>query len=132
MNRIIGLMIVFLFLFATAVWASPFLVSDPSASAVGTQYEIWSNTKGLPEEMIAVSGKLIISANNELDGSIRYDLKDIAPGECNWYIRYAQSWGYYGESKTEAGGKSYSIFVPFNFTKRATASGSIKGLKLAP
>jgi len=109
-----------------------FLVSDPQSAAIGMQYEIWSNVKGLPEEMIAVSGKLVVSANNEADGSIRYDLKDIGPGDYNWYVRYSQNWGYYGVDKTEAGGKSYSIFVPFEFTKRKPVQGPIKGHRLSP
>jgi hypothetical protein len=131
MKRLI-LILFFCFCFVQGAIAAPFLASDPQASAVGLGFEVWENVKGLAEHMIVLSGTMIVSAENKPDGSIWYDMKDVPPGEHFWYVRYFQNWGFYGAEKIEAGGKTYSVFVPFEFTKRSPVVVFTKGLRLVP
>ena len=97
---------------ASLVAASPFLVSDPIAPAVGASFEIQDK-----------AGVVIAVKPNQADGSIRYDLQNIAIGSYSWQIRYVVDNGVWG--------KAYSAFVPFEFKKPGSAIDSIKGLRLA-
>jgi hypothetical protein len=102
------------FLFIASIsYASPFLVCDPSAQAIGGGYEVWEN------------GVMLKQANNELDGSIKMDLKDISIGTHTITARYFMidpKWG-----------TVYSAYsVPFTFTRPSLAAGNIVGLKLVP
>lgn len=93
--------------------ASPFLVSDPITGNIGAQFEIYENNKS------------IVIQNNESDGSIRYDLKDVAIGVHNYQIRTVKIdpvWGKIGETP----------FIPFQFTRPTIVTGNITGLKLVP
>jgi hypothetical protein len=96
----------------TIVEAAPFLVSDPAASAVGASFEIQDK-----------AGVVIAVKPNQADGSIRYDLQNVAVGSYTWQIRYVVDYGVWG--------KAYSAFVPFDFKKPGSAIDSIKGLRLA-
>jgi hypothetical protein len=62
-----------LLLWASTVFASPFLVCDPSQ--VSGEYEIWEN------------GQLAYSGQSEPDGSIRMDLNAVPIGAHNWKIK---------------------------------------------
>jgi hypothetical protein len=97
---------------ASLVAATPFLVSDPAASAVGGSFEIQDK-----------AGVVIAVKANQADGSIRYDLQNVAVGGYTWQIRYVVDNGVWG--------KAYSAFVPFDFKKPGSAIDSIKGLRLA-
>jgi hypothetical protein len=72
---VLGLVLVLLL--SSLVAASPFLVSDPIPSAVGASFEIQEK-----------SGAVLATKPNQADGSIRYDLKDVAVGSYTWQIRY--------------------------------------------
>ena len=108
------------------------LVSDPSPSNVGMSFEIWQAAKGLDDLKVVATGKMIVSKTCEADGSISYVLDSLVPGSFNWYIRTFGQAYFYGPDNTNGGSTLYSVFVPFDFTKRTPTAGSIKGLKLAP
>ncbi len=107
---VLGLVLVLLL--SSLVAASPFLVSDPIPSAVGASFEIQEK-----------SGVVLATKPNQTDGSIRYDLKDVAVGSYAWQIRYVVDNGVWG--------KAYSAFVPFELTKPGSAIDPIKGVRLA-
>jgi hypothetical protein len=69
-----------LIIFAVATvpfaFAKPFLVCDPSPSAVGGNFEILEN------------GEVVHKQANQADGSIRWDLAIIPMGDHNYAIRY--------------------------------------------
>jgi hypothetical protein len=108
------------------------LVSDPKADHVGVSFEIWQAAKGLTDTQVVATGKLVVSKTMEADGSIKYVLDSLVPGNYNWYIRAFGSAYVYGPANTQGGSSVYSVFIPFDFTKRTVASGSITGLKLVP
>jgi hypothetical protein len=99
-------------LMASIASASPFLVSDPSAQAVGGKFEIQEG------------GVTILSANNMSDGSIRADLAAISTGAHSYKVRYVVTDPVWGTQT--------SAYVPFDFTRPSLATGNITGLKLAP
>ncbi len=107
---ILGIVIVLLSIAPAS--AAPFLVSDPAASAVGGSFEIQDK-----------AGVIIAVKANQPDGSIHYDLKDIAVGSYTWQIRYVVDNGVWG--------KAYSAFVPFEFKRPGSAADPIKALRLA-
>jgi hypothetical protein len=107
---VLGIVIVLLSIAPAS--AAPFLVSDPIPSAVGASFEIQDKT-----------GVVIAVKPNQPDGSIRYDLKDVAAGSHSWQIRYVVDNGVWG--------KAYSAFAPFELTKPGSAIDPIKGVRLA-
>ena len=50
---------------ASSVWASPFLVCDPSTDLIGGGFEVWENSK------------LLYTSDTETDGSIKMELKNL-------------------------------------------------------
>ena len=101
-----------IWLIASSAWAGPFLVSDPSAQAVGGKFEIQEG------------GATILTADNQTDGSVRADLASVAVGLHNYKVRYVVTDPLWG-SQTSA-------YVNFTFTRPALATGSIVGVKLVP
>ena len=126
------LKILMILLIASSAQASPFMVSDPSAEAVGGIFEIWQGLANLTTDSQIMSQCTIFdSQNNQPDGSIRYDLANIPAGTFHWYIRYGKSWGYYGAANTEVTGSMvYSSFVPFDFTKRSGVGQGPKNFRI--
>jgi len=59
-----------------SIYAEPFLISDPYAKAIGGKFEIYENNI------------IIASYNNQVDGSIRFDLFKIKSGTHLYKIRY--------------------------------------------
>lgn len=113
MKTLILFLMLALLTIASSVYAAPFLVCDPSPGAIGGGFEIWEG------------GAMIHQANNQPDGSIKMDLKDIAVGTHTITARY-----YVGDAKW---GTVYSAYsVPFVFTRPSLATVNITGLKLAP
>lgn len=108
----LGLAIIVMSLYAASAWASPFLVSDPSAQAVGGKFEIKEGTT------------TILTADNQADGSIKADLASVSVGLHNYQIRYVVIDPLWGTQT--------SAYVPFSFTRPSLAAGNITGLKLAP
>lgn len=106
------ILILAILLIASPAFASPFLVCDPSAQAIGLNYEV---RKG---------EQVIYSGPNEPNGSFKADLKDIPAGTHTVTARYVRTdmWGTtYGESTH-----------PFEFTRPGAVSAPIKGVRLAP
>jgi hypothetical protein len=133
MKKLILVLLLLIFLLIESMAnASPFLTSDPANHAVGLQFEIWENVKDQPEHLIETSGTMIYAGDNKSDGAIWYDLKDIQSGTHYWYVRFVQQWGYDYTNGVSAGGKTYSVFVPFSFKKSTPVAAGIVGLKLAP
>ena len=108
-----SLIMLAILLFASTAFATPFLVSDPSTEAIGLQFEILNK-----------NGAVIYSGDNQPDGSISVDLKDIAIGDYEVTGRYVQ---------THMWGTSYSEpSNPCIFTRPAsTFSRNPVGLKLS-
>jgi hypothetical protein len=96
------------------------------------EYEIWQAAKGLVDTQVVATGKLVVSKLYEVDGSVNYVIDYLVPGTYAWYFRTAGKAYVYGPSDTSGGSTLYSVFVPFNFTKRSSVVGSIPGLRLAP
>ena len=112
MNKIIFTILISILL-SSSVSASPFLVCDPSAQAIGGGYEVWEN------------GTMIAQGSNEPDGSFKTDLKDIAVGSHTVTARYFiidQKWGTVYSANS----------VPFTFIRPSLATVNIVGLKLVP
>ena len=106
------LIVLTILLCASIASASPFLVSDPSAQAVGGKFEIQEG------------GATILTANNQADGSIKADLASVTTGTHSYKVRYVVT--------DPVWGTQYSAYVPFEFTRPQLASESIKGLRLVP
>ena len=67
---------------SVSVNASPFLVCDPpSAEMQVTEYEIYKN------------GVKIGTSPAQVDGSLRYDLEGITPGQYTWTATATNIWG---------------------------------------
>jgi len=123
--------LMFLLLISTAAVADS-LVSDPVTEHVGASFEIWQAAKNLTDVQVVATGTLIVAKNMEANGSIKYNLDSLPTGTFRCYVRAYQSAYVYGPDNTPGGSSVYSVFVPFDFTKRGSASGPIKGLRLAP
>jgi len=106
------LIVLAILLCASFASASPFLVSDPSAQAVGGKFEIQENNA------------TILTANNEADGSIKADLAAVTTGTHYYKVRYVVT--------DPVWGTQYSAYAPFEFTRPSAATGNITGLKLVP
>lgn len=125
------LIVLLMLLFTSPVFADR-VVSDPSTSLIGMEYEIWQGTKGQTDLQVVATGKLIVTKPYEADGSVNYNLDSLPTGTFAWYFRTFAKAYVYGPSNTPGGSSVYSVFVPFDFTKRNIAAGSITGLRLAP
>jgi len=66
-------------LFAVSAHATPFLVCDPQEGVTG--YEIMDN------------GTALSAVDAQADGSLRYDLADIAKGEHSYSVKACNMWG---------------------------------------
>jgi hypothetical protein len=127
---LLGVAIIVLSIYAASAWADR-LVSDPSPAHVGASFEIWQAAKNLTDTQVVATGKVIVAKDMEADGSISYNLDSLVPATYYWYVR-AYGYAYiYGTNNTAGGSKTYSVFVPFPFTKRAVQSDVIPGLKIA-
>ena len=112
MKKLIILLIV---LFATSVYAAPFLVSDPNPSAVGGGYEIMEGAE------------VVIDAVVEADGSLRMDLAEeslVPVGNHSYSVRTYKDNGVWGIA--------YSTPVPFDFARPSSVIDATVGLKLVP
>jgi len=118
-------------LLSAAIAQADSLVSDPSPEHIGAAFEIWQAKKGLTDTQVVATGTTIVLKDMEPDGSVRYNLDSLPSGAFNWYIR-AYGYAYiYGPNNTQGGSKSYSAFIPFDFTKRSFTGGVISGLRIA-
>lgn len=106
------MLILLILLFASASWASPFLVCDPQASAVGLSFEVREGTT------------VIYSGANQPDGSIRVDIQDIAVGTHTVTARYVNP------SAMWEGERFSADSPPLEFTRPGPVGGSITGFKL--
>jgi hypothetical protein len=80
---VLGIVIVLLSIAPAS--AAPFLVSDPAAPAVGASFEIQDK-----------AGVVIAVKANQPDGSIHYDLQNVAVGSYTWQVRYVVDNGVWG------------------------------------
>ena len=80
MKRILIFMIlifiILYWLFISISWGGPFLISDPYPDAVGIQYEIKKDDT------------IILTGNNQSNGSIKFDLAEFSTGLNSCHIRY--------------------------------------------
>jgi hypothetical protein len=66
-------------MFAATAHATPYLVCDPQDGV--TEYEIVDN------------GNPVFTVDAQADGSLRYDLADIAKGEHSYSVKACNMWG---------------------------------------
>jgi len=125
--------VLLMLLIPTIVFADS-LVSDPLSEHIGASYEIWQAAKNLTDAQVIAQGTLVANKPMETDGSIKYNLDSLPAGTLRWYIRAWRARYTYidGTGKEVTGGSSdYSVFIPFDFTKRSPSSAPIKGLRLS-
>lgn len=119
------------FLLTVSVASADYLVCDPNPSAIGANFEIWQAAKGLTDNQVVTTGKMIVDQPAEADGSIKYNMDSVATGSFNWYLRYYRKAYTYGPTNTQGGSTVYSVpFTPFDFTKYGIATGPITGIKV--
>lgn len=70
-----------LLLIPSVVLGSPFLITDPNQDCANCFYEIEDNGSQMPDQH-----------PTESDGSIKYDLESISPGQHTYRLRYGKTW----------------------------------------
>ena len=82
MKKIITLILFIIFVFSVNVNAAPFLVCDPPAAEMQvTEYDIYKD------------GLKIGTSPAQADGSLKYDLQGITPGQYTWTATAINVWG---------------------------------------
>ena len=115
MKRLFKLQIICLglLLLTSPVWASPFLVSDPSPQAVGLSFEVREGTT------------VLYTGKNQPDGSIKVDISNIAVGSHTLTARYITADPLWSTPVSPDS-------VPLVFVRPSSAGGQVKGVKLVP
>ena len=88
MKRILFLLCLILALlmwaFMSVSWGNPWLVSDPSPTSIGGEFEVWETTS----TRYSTYQNLFMVDWNEPDGSISMDLINVPVGVHQWQVRY--------------------------------------------